>query len=167
VLTVYGIANGSSTLQVCQNGASACASLYVTVGSGSSVLGASTYQNGQLIAEGQAVYIVYKNTKTAFASAYAFTGLGFSFNNVIQVGSSALINSGYTITIPFAAHPWGSWIRSGNTVYFVHESGLIPVPDWNTFLNNGGSANLIVNANAYDLRLPIMYNMSYGDSRLR
>ncbi len=183
VITIYAIANGSSTLQICQNNASSCQSLYITVGSGysysggnglsyqggsgSSVLGASTYPNGQLISEGQTVYMVYKNTKTAFASSYAFTGLGFSFNNVMQVGSSGLVNSGFTVTTPYASHPWGSWIKSGSTVYFVHETGLIPVPDWSTFVGNAGQASFIVKANSYDFKLPILASMTMGDSRLQ
>ena len=187
VINIYGISNGSSTLQICQNSANSCQSLYVTVGgysynsgypynngSGlqypgepSNVLGASAYANGQLISEGQTVYIVYRNTKTAFASASAFLGLGFSFGNVLAVGNSGLAASGHTVTTSYAAHPWGSWIKSGSTVYFVHQSGLIPVPDWNTFLNNGGQAGLIVQANIYDFRLPMLSPMTSGDSRLQ
>ncbi len=192
VINIYAITNGSSTLQICQNNANSCPDLYVTVGSGysynggypynynngsgnglqypggtSNVLGASTYSNGQLIAEGPTVYIVYKNTKTAFASASAFLGLGFKFGNVLQVGSSGLVDSGYTVTTSYTQHPWGSWIKSGSTVYFVHQSGLIPVPDWNTFLNNGGQASFIVSANSYDFRLPMLSAMTSGDSRMQ
>ena len=190
VLTVYAIQIGNSTLQVCQNGASACASLYVTVGSlysynpnptnpnsgsslqypgtgSSSVLGASTYANGELIAEGQTVSIVYRGTKTAFSSASVFTGLGFSFSNVVQVGNSGLPASGHIISSIYTSHPWGTWIKNGATVYFVQELGLIPVPDWATFINNGGSANLIVPANSYDFRLPILSPMTASDSRLQ
>ncbi|MDE2312183.1 MAG: hypothetical protein KGJ93_03830, partial [Patescibacteria group bacterium] len=131
------------------------------------VLGASTYPNGELISEYGTVYIVYKNTKTGFVSAAVFRGLGFSFSNVSEVGNSGLADSGYTIRTANASHPWGSWIKSGQTVYFVHESGLIPVPDWSTFLNNGGQSNMIVSANHYDFTLPILSPMSYNDSRLR
>ena len=180
-LTVYAIQNGVSTIQVCQNGASACASLTVNVGTayaysgtggvqypgnGSSVLGASTYPNGELISEGQTVYIVYRGTKTAFSSGSVFTGFGFSFSNVIAVGNSGLPSSGHIISTSKSHHPWGSWVKSGATVYFVQESGLIPVPDWNTFLNNGGAANLIVPANFYDFGLPILSAMTSSDSRL-
>ena len=185
VLTVYAITNGTSALQICQNGASACANLTVNVGtaygysggtgtggvqypgSGSSVLGASTYPNGELISEGQTVYIVYRGTKTAFSSASVFTGLGFSFSNVVAVGNSGLPSSGHIISTSKSHHPWGSWIKNGTTVYFVQESGLIPVPDWATFLNNGGSANTIVNSNFYDFGLPILSAMTSNDSRLR
>lgn len=183
VISIYAIANGNSTLQICQNSAGSCQSLYITVGSGYSyngggsglqypggsggVLGASTYLNGQLISEGSTVYIVYKNTKTAFVSSSAFLGLGFKFSNVLQVGNSGLAGSGHTVTTSYAAHPWGSWIKSGQTIYFVHQSGLIPVSDWNTFLNNGGQASFVVPANSYDFRLYILSPMTSGDSRLQ
>jgi len=186
VLTVYAVANGTSNLQICQNGASACANLTVNVGNsyaypysggtgtgslqypgtGSSVLGANTYPNGELIAEGQTVYIVYRGTKTAFVSASVFTGLGFNFNSVVQVGNSGLANSGYIVNTSYTSHPWGTWIKNGSTVYFVQELGLIPVPDWATFINNGGSSNLIVNANSYDFKLPLLSPMTANDSRL-
>ena len=164
VITVTALQNGSTTFSVCQSGYTNCANLYVTV---SGVLGASTYPNGTLISEYGTVYIVYKNTKTAFANSYAFTGLGYSFGNVINTGVTSLVNSGYTITNINASHPWGSWIKNGNTVYFVHESGIIPVPDWNTFLNNGGQANMIVTANYWDMQRPMLSYMSYNDYRLR
>ncbi len=189
VITIYGISNGSSTLQICQNSANSCQSLYVTVGGysynsgypynnngggslqypggSSSVLGASAYANGQLISEGSTVYIVYKNTKTAFTSASVFLGLGYKFGNVVAVGNSGLADSGYTVSTTAVHHPWGSWIKSGQTIYFVHQSGLIPVPDWNTFLNNGGQASFVVPANSYDFRLYILSPMTSGDSRMQ
>jgi hypothetical protein len=179
VLTVYAISNGSSALQICQNNANSCPSLYVTVGNGYSyggggvayprgnVLGTNTYQNGQLISEGSTVYIVYKNTKIGFSNSSAFLGLGFGFGNVLAVGNSGLTASSYTVTTSAGQHPWGSWIKSGQTVYFVHQSGLIPVPDWNTFLSNGGQASFIVSASIYDFRQPMLSPMTSGDSRLQ
>lgn len=177
-INIYGNQSGSTTFAICQSGYSGCVNLYVTVSGysygggglqypGGNVLGASIYPNGQLISENGTVYIVYKNTKTGFSSASVFTTLGFNFNNVLQVGYSNLVNSGYTVSNSYSSHPWGSWIKSGNTVYFVHESGLVPVPDWNTFLNNGGQANFIVPANSADFRLPILTPMVNSDSRLR
>lgn len=171
VLNVYGGQVGSSSLQICQNNASSCASLYVIVGGGysggSSVLGASIYPNGQLINDGGTVYIIYKNTKTGFVSASVFRALGFTFSSVISGSTSRLSKSGYIIRTAAAAHPWGSWIKNGGTVYFVHESGLIPVSDWSTFLNNGGSDSLIVPANIYDFQLPMLSVMTANDARLR
>ncbi len=174
-LNIYGSQPGSSTITVCQqNYSSSCASVYVTVtGNGctyncGSVLGSSIYANGQLLNIGGTVYIVYQNTLTAFGNASAFLGLGFSFSNVINAGyQNGLTISSYVISTTAGAHPWGSWIKNGAAVYFVSQLGLIPVPDWNTFLNNGGSAGLIVPANAWDFQLPTLAPMAYGDGRLR
>lgn len=131
------------------------------------VMGASTYPNGSLISEHGTVYIVYKNTKTGFASASVFKGLGYSFSNVIEVGNSGLIDSGYVVRTAAASHPWGSWIKSGSTIYFVSESGLIPVTSMNYFAANGGQLNLVVPANHYDFTLPILPVMTVYDSRLQ
>ncbi len=175
-LSIYGRQYGSTTLSICQSGGySACVSVYVTVSGYSNgggltypgVLGASTYANGQLISENGTVYIVYKNTKTGFVSAGVFTGLGYKFSNVTEVGNSGLVDSGYAIRTNYSSHPWGAWVKSGVAVYMVHEQGLIPVPDWNTFLNNAGQAGFIVSANLYDLALPRLSPMTYGDVRLQ
>lgn len=131
------------------------------------VLGASTYKNGQLIKEGGTIYIVYRNMKSGFATFTAFIGFGFKLSNVIDVGNSGLANSGYIISTSNTSHPWGTWIKSGQTVYFMHETGLIPVPDWDTFINNGGQADFIVKANLRDFQLPILSVMVFDDARLR
>ncbi len=176
-LSIYGKQIGSTTISICQSGYSGCANVYVNVSNSTynggglqypgGVLGATSYPNGQLISENGTVYAVYKNTKTGFSSAKVFTDLGFRFANVWEVGSSGLADSGYIVRSASATHPWGTWIKSGTTVYFVHEQGLMPVPDWNTFLNNGGQANFIVNANYYDLSLPRLPMMTYSDTRLQ
>lgn len=148
-------------------GRSATQTLLLNPIGGSSVLGSSTYRNGQLISENGTVYIVYKNTKTGFISAYVFNGLGYSFNQVVNVGYTGLLDSGYTVSSKDASHPWGAWIKSGHTVYFVHELGLIPVPSYDVFLNNNGQDNLVVSANSYDFVRPMLSPMVFNDSRLR
>jgi hypothetical protein len=134
---------------------------------GGSVLGASQYPNGTLISENGTIYIVYKNTKTGFANWNTFTGLGFSLGNVQYASYSGLANSGYIVQTPYASHPWGSWVKSGQTVYFVFEQGLIPVGDYGTFLNNGGRDALVVQSNSWDFNLPILPVMNYNDYRLK
>lgn len=131
------------------------------------VLGAAVYKNGQLIKEGKTIYIVYRGMKTGFGNWSAFVGFGFKLSSVIDVGNSGLADSGYVITTSQTSHPWGSWIKSGQTVYFVYETGLIPIPDWNIFINNGGQAHLIVDANLKDFSLPILSLMVGDDARLK
>jgi len=162
--TVQNPVNVNFTVRVTDYyGRSAQASFAI---SSDNVLGASSYANGTLLNENGTIYIVYKNTKTGFVSAAAFLGLGFKFENAISV-VSGIPYSGYSVTTANAAHPWGSWIKSGQTVYFVHELGLIPITDWNTFLNNGGNGSLVVPANSYDFQLPILSVMVANDARLR
>ncbi len=169
-IMIYGLTNGSTNILVCSGGSGytvGCATVYVTVSGGGGVLGTSIYKNGTLISENGTVYITYKNTKTGFANRAAFEGLGFRFTNVLSTGYTGLVNSGYIVQTAYASHPWGSWIKSGGTVYFVHESGLIPVPSYDVFLNNGGQDYLVVPANSWDFSLPMLSPMTYGDFRLQ
>jgi len=52
-------------------------------------------------------------------------------------------------------------------VEFLTPSGLIPVPDWNTFLSNGGQASFLVKANKSDLAFPVLSPMTSSDSRVK
>ncbi|MBL8029925.1 MAG: hypothetical protein JNN11_01625 [Candidatus Doudnabacteria bacterium] len=137
-----------------------------TISGNGGVLGSSTYPNGQLISENGTVYIVYRGQKSGFASAHIFTGFGFKFSNVLNVGYNNIPSTGYIINNLNTSHPWGSWVQSGSTIYFVHEQGLVPVPSWEIFLNNRGSSSLVVPANIYDFQKPILAPMSWSDSRL-
>lgn len=141
------------------------ASANFTIGGGG-VLGNSTYPSGQLIKEDGTVYLVYRGRKSGFSSASVFTAFGFKFSNVLNVGYSSLPGSGYIINNSNTSHPWGAWILSGQTVYFVHEQGLIPVPSWEILTNNRGQSSFIVPANSYDFQRPVLSPMTMNDSRL-
>jgi len=132
-----------------------------------SVAGVSAYANGTLISENGTVSIVYRNLKSSFANASAFTGFGFKFSNVRNVVNSGINSTGYVIKTSSTSHPWGSWIKSGQTIYVVHENGLIPVSDYGTFVSNGGQDSLVVPANAWDFRLAMLSPMVWNDIRLR
>lgn len=178
VLTVYAASNGYTAARVCQNGNYnySCGTIYISVTGSAApitpplpplIYGQTYYGNGQLVNIGGAVYIAYKNTLTGFGNASAFLGLGYSFRNVTNAAAANMPISSYIVASASGAHPWGSWIKNGQAVYFVHETGLIPIPDWNTFLNNNGPANQIVNANAWDFQKPILSPMTASDYRLR
>ena len=186
VLNLYGISSGSTTLSVC-SAQNSCSSLYVTVGSastgygcsttqinynytcgsGGSVLGSSVYRSGTLVSDGGTIYILSGNTKTGFANFSAFSGLGYSLNNVQYFSTANIPLSGYVISSPDIAHPWGTWIKNGNTVYYVSQNGLIPVPDYATFLNNGGTDAAVVPANGYDWQKQTLSIMTYNDPRVQ
>lgn len=164
-LVLTGMQNGYANIQVCQQSMSNCGSLTVTV-SGNQY-GGNTYQNGQLLNENGTIYIVYKNTKTPFANAESFKGFGFRFEQAWGGQMTGLNNSGRVVTTAQSSHPWGSWIVNNSTVYFVHEQGLIPIPTWDVFLNNGGQERLLVQANTWDMQRTQLTLMVYGDTRLR
>lgn len=159
--------NANFTVQVQDGfGRTAVQTIYLTV-TGGSVLGISNYKSGMLLNEAGTVYMVYKNTRSGFVSRAVFEGLGFNFGQITTGSFSGLADSGYTIRTAKAAHPWGSWIKSGSTIYFEHDSGLIPVADYATFINNGGEDRLVVPANVYDFRQPLLSVMIYNDPRLK
>ena len=132
-----------------------------------SVLGSYTFQNGLIVQSGSTVYIVYKNTKTAFSSRGAFEGLGFRFSQISCTNCGYLADSGHVVSTAARPHPWGSWVKSGSTIFFVHESGLIPISSYDVFVNNGGQDYLVVPLNGYDAGLPRLSVMTYNDARLR
>ncbi|MDB4939838.1 MAG: hypothetical protein JWO40_263 [Candidatus Doudnabacteria bacterium] len=178
-LNVYGVNAGSTTVSVCQTTNYQCNSLYISVtgytnnynnnynnGNGN-VLGASLFSNGTLVSDNGTIYETYKNTKSGFANYAAFTGLGFSLSNVVNASTNGLTFSNYIITTPYTSHPWGTWVKNGNTVYFADQFGLIPISDYNVFLNNGGNSNNVVAANNYDMQRPLEQVMTLNDARLR
>ncbi len=131
------------------------------------VSGISIYANGTLLKDNGTIYLVYKNTKSGFSNFSAFQGLGYKLSNVTSGSSSGLVNSGFVISSAQMAHPWGSWIIRGSTIYFVHAQGLIPVSSYETFLNNGGIDKILVPANAYDFYKPVLDLLTLDDWRLK
>ena len=104
---------------------------------------------------------------TGFAGPNTFKGLGYAFANVIKADDiSSFTNTGKIYKTLTVQHPWGAWVTSGKTVYFVSKTGLIPIPNWNTFVNNGGKSIYLVKANKYDLALPVLPIMTTSDSRV-
>ncbi len=168
--TITGTPQTSQTvsfiIRVADNfGRSALQNFSLTVSG--SVLGATTYANGSLIKEGNTISEVYKNTKSGFTNFAAFSGLGFKLENVTDVGVSGLPDSGHIFSTAQTAHPWGTWTKSGSTVYFMHEAGLIPVPSYDIFLNNGGQDRLVVLTNTFDFQRPLLSFMISSDPRLK
>ncbi len=114
---------------------------------------AAKYATGALALEGGTVYWLNRTHKIPFTNAAAFTGLGYSFTNVISGAdtSSLVLPRTYMIRAATEEHPWGSWLlASSGTVYYSHESGLIAVPSWEVFLGNGGQAKFLVPLNEAD-----------------
>lgn len=64
-------------------------------------------------------------------------------------------------------HTTGTFVNVGQTVFFVHEYGLIPITTYPIFLSVASKNTQIVNANDHDLQLPLLPFMELGDSRVK
>ena len=91
-----------------------------------------TWADGTLVNDGGTVYMVNQGMRRGFTSGAVFTGLGFSFVNVYN-GSTAGFTDGAVVSSASAAHPAGSLVVSGGTVWFVRDSGRAGVSDLATF----------------------------------
>ncbi len=99
------------------------------------------------------IFLLMNGEQIPFASMAAFTGLGYSVKNVKALDlSKKSFRQTKGIFSSKVGHTWGSWLLYKGTVYYSHVEGLIPVPDWETFLENGGFVEAIVPANTYDLQ---------------
>ena len=112
------------------------------------------YPSASLVNENGTIYFICGSSKIPFTNYSAFVGLGYSLSDVITGDlSSYTPASSYFITSAQAEHPWCSWLYNNGIVYYSHESGLIPVPSWDVFVNNGGDAKYIVKANTFDIKV--------------
>ncbi len=114
----------------------------------------SQFATGDLVSDQGTVYWIVGRNKIAFTSAGLFSSLGFSWGSVkngdvsnYQEMEKLMVNT------KNSRHPIGAWVKYGNTIYYSHESGLIPVPSWEVFLSNGGSLDKTFNANQTDVNL--------------
>jgi len=121
------------------------------------VLGDNTmypYPSGSLVNDGGTIYFISGTTKVPFTNWQAFVGLGYSLRNVVNGNLQNYTPAQtYFITTANAPHPWGSWLLYNRTIYYSHETGLIGVPTWDVFLQNGGKSAYIVKANNYDVNI--------------
>ena len=64
-------------------------------------------------------------------------------------------------------HPVHSWLLHAGTVFYVYDTGLIPVSNWSIFISNGGHANQIEPMNEDDMHMPLLPLMVANDSRVQ
>jgi Domain of unknown function (DUF4214) len=112
------------------------------------------YSSGSLVNDNGTIYFICGNNKIPFTNWNAFIGLGYLPGNVVNGSLSAYaLSTSYFLSSPNVQHPWCSWLYYNGTVYYSHESGLIAVPSWEVFLNNGGQSKFIVKANSFDVQV--------------
>lgn len=141
----------------------------ITTGSNRSagrVLSETSYDTGTLVSDRGTVYLIYRDQKIGLASGAVFEQLGFRWSAIIN-GDTSSIPLIYVVTNGVYSHPWGSWVKSGDDIYFVHENGLIPVTTDSIFRDNGGTNKLLVPMNSYDKKLRKLSKMTNDDSRLK
>lgn len=103
--------------------------------------------------------LVTGGMKAAFTSEAVFKGLGFSFARG-NSGDSSFLTKTSNVDNIISAHRPGVLIHFVNssghdTVYLVGPSGLLGVPDINTFQSWGYSFSDVIAANAADMALPL------------
>lgn len=125
----------------------------------------ANFPNDTLLLDSGTIYLVMNGAKHGFTSMAAFSGLGYTVRN-LEKRSSTGISNGYVLNNPNMSHVAGSFVKSGQTVYFVDEKGLIPIPTWGIYLSNKGSSNQILTANASDLAKQQLNLMVMNDSRI-
>ena len=136
-----------------------------------SVSNSYPYPSGSLVNDSDTIYFISGHNNIPFTNWQAFVGLGYSLRNVVNGDLSAYTPAtNYYITTANAPHPWGSWILYNRTIYYAHETGLIGVPSWDIFINNGGNTKYIAKANSYDIQTlnanPNLPVLQYNDSRI-
>ncbi len=168
-----GICVISSFLAPLQNSAKALTYQELSQAQQGNVLGDSTYlyPTGSLVNDSGTIYFIDGTIKIPFTNWQAFVGLGYSLRNVVKGDLSAYTPSAsYSITTANADHAWGSWLLYNGTVYYSTQQGLVPVPSWAVFLNNGGQSKFIVKANKYDLadlnNNPNLPTLAMSDTRV-
>lgn len=129
------------------------------------VYSSTTFKTGTLVLDNGTVYLIYRDQRIGFSSERVFLDLGYQWSDVVY-GNTSYLPYIYTVTNATYAHPWGSWVKSGSSIYFVHEDGLIPVSSDSIFKSNGGESKLTVPMNYYDSQLNKLSKMKSNDSRL-
>jgi hypothetical protein len=107
---------------------------------------------GALVSDKGTIFLIINGQQIPFASWDAFVGLGYSLSNVkaVDLSTRSFVRTKGVFSRN-VGHTWGSWLLYNKTVYYSHQDGMIPVPSWEVFLENGGFATAIVPANKYDI----------------
>lgn len=110
--------------------------------------------DGSLINDKGTVYLMTNGQRAGFTSAAVFTGLGYSFKNVIA-GDTSFLPSAANINSTAMAHPVGTLVNDSGTVYLMTASGKMGIPSLSVFNSWGYSFAHVVPANSYDTATPM------------
>lgn len=105
--------------------------------------------DGSLINDNGTVYLMTNGMRAGFTSAANFTGLGYSFANVID-GDTSFLVSAPNINTTAMAHSVGTLVNQSGTVYLMTTAGKMGIPSLSVFNSWGYSFSKVVPANSYD-----------------
>ncbi len=125
---------------------------WYVVANNDSLAGTSVVSNSSLVALGKTVGV---NPILVCTEPQGINCLSITANIVSNVLGAT------------TGHSAGSWVLYNGTVLYVHESGLIPVPTWEIFLNNGGRAEFIQTITEADFHLTVLSIMTHNDPRVK
>jgi hypothetical protein len=98
-------------------------------------------------------YLITNGQKAGFTSESVFKNLGYSFARAIS-GDISWMASTSLIENYNQAHRPGTLINDSGTIYLITQSGLLGIPDMQTFSDWGYSLDDVVPANNFDRNLP-------------
>lgn len=120
--------------------------------------GLITFAEGSLVktSTNPTVYLISDSKKRPFTSGAVFTGLKYSFANVLVDKTDILNNlmEGEKIDDPTKAHPAGTLVNENGTIYLVTTSGKRGIPSAEIFNSYRFRFEKVVLAKAADKNLP-------------
>jgi hypothetical protein len=111
------------------------------------------------------VYMIGQNNKRGFTSASVFRDLGYRFDNALSINLSDY-TVGNVISSSTEAHPDGSLVLDGNTVWWILGGVKQGFESQQVFDTYGFTYNLVVKANTADMLLPTGPLVKFRDGTL-
>jgi hypothetical protein len=116
--------------------------------------------------DNRTVYMIgSNNTKRGFTSEAVFKQLGYNYKGLLKIDLKDY-TTGPTISSSTAAHPEGSLVLEGKTVWWVRNGTRSGFESEAVFKTYGFSFDRTVPANAADLAFPTSSNVKFRDGTL-
>ncbi|MFH0893546.1 MAG: DUF5018 domain-containing protein [Bacteroidota bacterium] len=104
--------------------------------------------------DGRTVYVIGNNgTKRGFVSEAVFLELGYKFSQAVQI-NLADYTVGDPITSASVAHPDGTLVISGQTIWWINNGQRHGFTSMEVFNSYGWTIGKVLNANSADMALP-------------
>jgi len=104
--------------------------------------------------DGRTVYVIGNNgTKRGFVSSAVFTKLGYKFSQAVKI-NLADYAVGDPITTSNVAHPDGTLVISGKTIWWINAGTRHGFTSMDVFNSYGWTIQKVLKANSADMALP-------------